>query len=266
MAFNINNFIAHTNKTGDYARSDKFEVEISVPKIMEDSDYASFGPSLTFQCEATELPGRNVNMIEYRHHALVERIPHYNTFDNINLTFYCNDSFLEKKFFDDWINSMVPINTGLATYKQNDSYEELFTSTIKIKQYSLIFGKLPEAREKKSDLFPKSKAISLIKKVVPDKVRTVINFLDNLDLGESTTVEPLNIKPMYKCILVEAIPTAISPLQLNWGGGGDIHRLSVNFAYKLWKTEDVTDRIAIPSVEIEEKTGVATGQKFKSGG
>jgi hypothetical protein len=49
---------------------------------------------------------------------------------------------------------------------------------------------------------------------------------------------------IYNCTLIEAIPTAISPLSLNWGDDG-IHRLQVNFAFKKWKTEDITDDITL---------------------
>ena len=184
MAFNINNFISHAGRYGEFAKADKFDVRITVPKALNRNN--SFGTrELTLQCEAAELPGRNINMIEYRHHAFVERVPHFNTFGETALTFYCNNEFAEKKFFDSWIDSMVPIYSGLVRYYQDDSYENLYTSQIVIRQYN--------------------------------------------HTGDV----------IYNCTLMEAIPTAISPLSLNWSDDA-VHRLQVSFAFKIWKTEDVT--------------------------
>ena len=185
MAFRINDFISHAGKYGEFARADKFDVRIPVPKALI-RNQAFTSRELTLQCEAAELPGRNVNMIEYRHHSFTERVPHFNTFGETSLTFYCNNEFAEKKFFDAWIDSMVPIYSGLVKYYQDDSYDNLYTSNIVLRQYKL------------------------------------------------TSEEPI-----YRCTLVEAIPTAISPLSLNWSDDS-IHRLQVSFAFKLWRTEGVT--------------------------
>lgn len=260
MPFNINEFISHTNRYGEYARSDKFDVRISVPKSLDGRTQGFKSKELSFQCEAAELPGRTINMIEYRHHAFIERIPYFNTFDNITLTFYCNNDFLEKKFFDSWIDSMVPLRSGLVKYFQDDSYENQFTSRIQIRQYGLSYGPrpIPEQNDGNSkNPFSTSQILSIAKKFAPDNVRNVINLVDNFDfdnlkksLGLLSDSAPLPIKvdPIYKCTLVDAVPTAMSPLSLNWSDDG-IHRLAVNFAYKIWKTDDLTEERQEPEID-----------------
>lgn len=133
MPFNIKEFISHSSKYGDYAKTDKFDVRISIPKSLLTSNFGI--RELAFQCEAAELPGRNINMIEYRHHGFAERVAHFNTFSDLNLTFYCNNQFREKKFFDSWIDSMIPTYSGLIKYYHNDSYENQYSTEITIIQY-----------------------------------------------------------------------------------------------------------------------------------
>jgi hypothetical protein len=188
MAFNIQNFIGHIGKYNELARADKFDVTIPLPRSLRAEQFGS--RELQFQCEAAELPGRNITMIEYRHHAFTERVPHITNFTDVNLTFLCNNRFEEKKFFDKWLNSMIPINTGLVKYYFSDSGENSFTSEIKIRQYDLTGKKI------------------------------------------------------YNCTLIEAIPTAISPLTLSWSDD-TIHRLQVSFSFKKWKTDDITDTITV---------------------
>lgn len=134
MAFNIQNFMSHIAKYGELAKADKFDVNISIPNSLRGN--SNFGSrDLRFQCEAAELPGRNMTMIEYRHHAFIERVPHFTTFNEIGLTFLCNSELRERKFFDSWIDSIIPINNGLVKYYHNDSYESQYASSIKIRQY-----------------------------------------------------------------------------------------------------------------------------------
>jgi hypothetical protein len=187
MSFNVQNFISHISKYNELARADKFEVRIPLPRTVDRKDFGT--RELMFQCEAAELPGRNITMIEYRHHAFTERVPHMTNYTDVNLSFYCNNRFEEKKFFDAWLNSMIPTNTGIVQYYRVDN-ESAYAVDIKIRQYDQMGNRI------------------------------------------------------YNCTLIEAIPTAISPLSLNWGDDG-VHRLQVNFAFKKWKTEDITDDITL---------------------
>jgi hypothetical protein len=192
MAFNVNEFRNHFGKYEDFAKTDKFEVWIAVPNALSNSSI--FGVrELIFQCEAAELPGKNINMIEYRHYAFTNRIPHFINYGEMSLTFYCNGKLEEKKFFDAWFESMIPTNSGLVNYQSNEEGSQNYSTRINIRQYSQV-----------SD-----------------------------DQGQP--------KLIYECALIDAIPTSISPLSLNWGEDS-VHRLQVSFAYKKWtSTSGVSD-------------------------
>ena len=133
MAFNIQNFISHIGKYNELAHASRFEVRIPLPSSLKGS---SFGTrELSFQCEGAEFPGRNISMIEYRHHAFTQRVPHVLNYTDVNLVFMCNNQFLEKKFFDSWMNSMIPSASGIVQYFRSASGENNFSSEIVIRQY-----------------------------------------------------------------------------------------------------------------------------------
>ncbi|MGA1250278.1 MAG: hypothetical protein ACO3YM_07345 [Candidatus Kapaibacteriota bacterium] len=134
MAFNIQNFISHIGKYKELAHASRFEVRIPLPSSLRGS---SFGTrELSFQCEGAEFPGRNISMIEYRHHAFTQRVPHVLSYTDVNLVFMCNNQFLEKKFFDSWMNSMIPSASGMVQYFRTATGENNFSSEIVIRQYS----------------------------------------------------------------------------------------------------------------------------------
>lgn len=138
MAFNIQNFISHIGNYGDLAHASRFEVRIPLPSSLKGS---SFGTrELSFQCEGAEFPGRNISMIEYRHHAFTQRVPHVLSYSDVNLIFMCNNQFLEKKFFDSWMNSMIPSASGMVQYFRTTTGENNFSSEIVIRQYSGVSG------------------------------------------------------------------------------------------------------------------------------
>jgi hypothetical protein len=178
MAFNVNQFRTHFTGQGEFAKTDKFEVWISTPNSLTGDPF--FGSNMTkelaFQCEAAELPGKNISMVEYRHYAFTNRVPHHLQFPEVTLTFYCNGTMKEKKFFDAWIESMIPTQSGLINYYSSEEGIPNYATDVTIKQYSHIGTDAP----------PES--------VDQDAIPQLI----------------------YDCKLIEAIPIAVSSLPLNW--------------------------------------------------
>ncbi len=133
--FDINSFRQHFSHYDEVSKTDKFNVWIPVPKAVEDN--TKFGMrELSLQCEMSELPSRDIQMIEYRHHAFTKRIPHMNQYAHANFTFYCNGKMLEKKLFDRWMDIMIPQHTGLVEYPQDDSGNPTYETDITCYQYN----------------------------------------------------------------------------------------------------------------------------------
>lgn len=134
MPLKIDDFRNHFNGHNELSRSDKFDVFINIPpQVSQGSGYGI--KELALQCEVSELPGRDISLIEYRHYAFTKRIPHMNQYGHINFTFYCGGNLVEKQIFDRWLDIMVPVDTGLVNYPLDDQNNALYESQIQVNQY-----------------------------------------------------------------------------------------------------------------------------------
>jgi hypothetical protein len=163
--FKIDEFRNNMSAHNEVAKADKFNVVITIPYILvqgfipeqtkpdmptesgameevivsahRDKNFTPWTTSreLSLQCEVSELPGRDVNMIEYRHYGFTRRIPHNNQYGQVSLTFYCTGDMHEKKFFDMWLDLMVPTSTGLVSYPIGDNNIPLYETNIDLNQF-----------------------------------------------------------------------------------------------------------------------------------
>lgn len=128
MAFSVNEFRTHFSKHNEFAKTSKFDVMVSPPPGLQFNELAR---DLRFQCETTELPGLTINTVDNRYYAIASPVATFPTFNELSLTFVCAGDFWEKKFFDRWMNLVVPFNN------YNPNYKEEYTSPkIEINQYS----------------------------------------------------------------------------------------------------------------------------------
>jgi len=136
--FNISNFMANLDRHRETARADKFSVAFSIPAGLMMSGLLSSSVSmqdLSLQCEVSELPGRDIAMIEYRKYAFIERIPHHNQYGQASFTVIVTGDMWEKQFFDTWMDYMVPAQNGLVTYAENAGGQRNWESDITCTQY-----------------------------------------------------------------------------------------------------------------------------------
>lgn len=115
MAFNADQFRQHFSKHLDFARTAKFEVRISAPETLKIDSR-----DLRFQCESSELPGYSLNTVDGRYYGVAQPVASTASFSDITLTFICSGDLWEKRFFDQWLNFISPINNFNLSYK--DSY------------------------------------------------------------------------------------------------------------------------------------------------
>lgn len=129
MAFNIDKFREHLKSHGDLAKPSKFEVEIY--KGSEDTR------GLSFQCTAAELPGYTVNVLESKIYGPSYHIASTPAYTDLSLTFICATDLWEKRFFEDWLYSIIPVGrTSRIGTAPHAAYKEDYISRIKIKQYT----------------------------------------------------------------------------------------------------------------------------------
>ncbi len=143
MAFRVSDFYNVLNKYNETSRSDKFNVYFTIPPSIASEVNMK---DLSLLCEVSELPGRDIGMIEYRHYGFIQRIPHMNTYGIANFTFICTGTLAEKRLFDRWLDLMVPAQNGLVTYPFNENGESLYETTVIINQYDLFGNYIYQVR------------------------------------------------------------------------------------------------------------------------
>lgn len=132
--FDINAFRTNISAHNELAKSDKFAVMMNLPR-------AALGlaqpQDITLLCEGAELPGRDINLIEFRHYGFTKRIPHMNQYGQATFTFIMTGDMELKKLFDYWMDFMVPTSTGLVSYPLDGSGNYQYETDITVVQYDM---------------------------------------------------------------------------------------------------------------------------------
>jgi len=213
----VDAFLANYALHFDFAKSSKFGVLIFQPpgltrtgglfggligqnKFTEKLGSGINTASLAFQCEQAVLPGYQINTVDQSIYGAKFTQPATPIFEPIQLTFICAGDMWERKFFEDWMELILPrepqkmsIKTVVGDYFDADgqgkrppftaAYREQFCSTIEVIQFH--------------------------------------------DTGV----------PSVRYKFEEAFPVDMNPQQLNWGDN-EIHRLQVTFHYRTYRREE----------------------------
>lgn len=133
----VYDFVSYFAQGGDFSRSDYFNVVIDVPTLITRAIGLN-GGDLMFQCDAAELPGRQIDVLPIRHNTFIDRIPIDVMYPEVTLQFICRQDMLEKKLFDYWMEQMIGSqedrNYGLVKYKRKPNFEERYDCNITIFQ------------------------------------------------------------------------------------------------------------------------------------
>lgn len=243
MTFSPNLFLSNINSKGGPIKNSRFEVVIPIPQAVRGNMQASavdkligffsdpiqnvvnnvsnqvnefiFGSnpndaitkdhaitrSLAMQCETAQLPGRTFATIDNRVYGPVQKYPINTTYSDMILTFVCTNDFYERKFFDAWMDSIIPRDTNNVRFKKGVDGTGGYTSDI-----------------------------------------SIIQFDDS-------------IKQVYATKLINAFPTSVNEMQLDWASDG-YHKLTVNFTYEYYRSVNAS-RFALPTVQDMATAGLS---------
>lgn len=129
MSF-VDKFRSHFGKHQDFSKTSRYEVMIFSPEKL--TKYLASPEGLRFQCETAELPGYNINTVERRIYGAPAAVAINPVYNDLSLTFICAGDLWEKKYFDDWMDFIVP----KGQYNHSPQYREDYVSTFTIKSYS----------------------------------------------------------------------------------------------------------------------------------
>lgn len=128
----INEFISLV-KTRGLARSNRFSIIIPVP--FGDSNQESL---IRLFCEATQLPGMQIETAPQRFWGETRYLPYDRTYDTVNLTFYLDTNMEAKRVFDQWFSLIQNPKTKTLNY-YNNYIQDVTIEVLELESDSVIY-------------------------------------------------------------------------------------------------------------------------------
>lgn len=194
----MEDFFSALASFNDVARVNRFHVLIPKPQNLF---VPNLSPMLKFSAESAELPGRTISTFDRKDYVLTEKMAMGSTFNEMTITFLCysnksgteNSGLPQKRFFDKWLDLINPTASADPT-------------TIGASPYFA-----PNNMNYKQDYV------------------TTIEIMQYDQVAKSEASDGLS----YHVKLVDAFPTSVGSIGLNWGDDG-VAKLPVTFAYTRW--------------------------------
>lgn len=120
----LNEFISKVKSTG-LAKTNRYRVTIATPSLM--TGLMNSGRLITLFCESTSLPGQVIATTEHNVMGEHREFPYMKKYDNITLSFYIDNNFEVKGFFDNWLNSVSNTQNKIISY-----YKDYIAPTVLI--------------------------------------------------------------------------------------------------------------------------------------
>jgi hypothetical protein len=114
----LNEFISNVKSEG-LMRTSRFAVTFAPPPGMSTSNYTHNLRKILLYCDTVNLPGINLETTQAKTFGEFREMPFNKLFDNINISFYVDNSMTVKKMFDDWMGVIQNPTTRSMNYYSN---------------------------------------------------------------------------------------------------------------------------------------------------
>lgn len=147
MPFNISEFKANfsNSKFGGLAQANKFAVVLSAPSGISASYFPNISnQELSFFCDTTSLPGRNLNTFDYKPQGYGDTIkmPVSRAAGSLATTFFVDSNYQVVKFFTAWMDYIIEntanaANQSLTNFRQHRElgFKEKYITNIELYTY-----------------------------------------------------------------------------------------------------------------------------------
>jgi hypothetical protein len=122
----ITEFVLEVSAKMGFARSNKFSVEI--PRARNSNTMSADG--INIMCESVSLPGTQILTTDYSSVRHSSKYPTGTMYEDVELTFALTSDYYARKFFDEWIASVI--TTTNDNYTLN--YRSDFSRDVTINQ------------------------------------------------------------------------------------------------------------------------------------
>lgn len=120
----LNEFISKVKSTG-LAKTNRYKVNITSPISMR--PFMGSSRLISLFCEETSLPGLNIATTEHNVMGEHRQFPYMKNYDNVSMTFYIDNDFEVKGFFDNWLKYISDDSSKITSY-----YSDYISPTIEI--------------------------------------------------------------------------------------------------------------------------------------
>lgn len=141
----INNFLAEV-RSRSIARTNLFDVTISIPPVMGGKVFSAIGPALSLWAESSQLPGYNIQTDSVKRYGIgpQESVPYSIQTNDLTFNFIGDGKGAVQKYFYEWMHRIVRgdedvraptvSETGLAAYEVE--FKDRYACTITITSYN----------------------------------------------------------------------------------------------------------------------------------
>ena len=127
------------SKIGGFAKGNRYNVSfVGLPTGLS----ATVNENLQYLCESVSLPTKGIASNAHDIYGPPREIPYRETFTEAALSFIVDDAFTVKRFFDQWQEKIINVETGNVYYWNN------FVATIYITRLSNDATSFTEASDK----------------------------------------------------------------------------------------------------------------------
>lgn len=125
--FSYNQFKASIKSQG-LARQNRFYIELTPPASMAGSPLANSLRFVLMRCKSVSMPGVSVSTTSERIVGEAVEKPYDRTFSPATMTFYMDQNFLAREFFETWVNTIQSSDTRHVGW-----YDDIVSREINIK-------------------------------------------------------------------------------------------------------------------------------------
>ena len=127
------------SKIGGFAKGNRYNVTfVGLPAGLS----TAVNTNLSFLCESVSLPTKGIASNAHDIYGPPREIPYRETFTEAALSFIVDDAFTVKRFFDQWQEKIINVETGNVNYWNN------FVATINITRLSNDATSFADATDK----------------------------------------------------------------------------------------------------------------------
>jgi hypothetical protein len=110
----INKLVEEIKIRGGFARSNKFSIEISRGN---NNNMATNTDVINVLCESVSLPGKQITTTEYSIARNNIKYPTGYINEDVELSFALTNDYYIRKYFDEWIDSIIPSKDYYLNYR-----------------------------------------------------------------------------------------------------------------------------------------------------